>query len=142
MNYWLVKSEPDVFSFQDLLRLGKTMWDGVRNYAARNNLRAMREGDLVLFYHSVEDRQVVGVCRVEREHYPDPTAESGDWSVVDLVPVEALSRPVGLPAIKAEPRLQQIGLVRIGRLSVMPLQREEFEIILEMGDTALETGEV
>ncbi len=113
------------------------MWDGVRNYAARNNLRAMKKGDLVLFYHSVDDREVVGLSRVDKEHYPDPTAEKGNWSVVDLVPVKALDMPVGLQAIKAEPVLQGIGLVRIGRLSVMPLEKGEFEKILEMGQTRL-----
>lgn len=137
MNYWLVKSEPGEFSFQDLQEQGRTMWDGVRNYAARNNLRAMKKGDLVLFYHSVDDREVVGLSRVDKEHYPDPTAEKGNWSVVDLVPVKALDMPVGLQAIKAEPVLQGIGLVRIGRLSVMPLEKGEFEKILEMGQTRL-----
>lgn len=137
MNYWLVKSEPGEFSFQNLQQQGETTWDGVRNYAARNNLRLMKKGDLVLFYHSVDDKEVVGICKVEREHYPDPTASSGDWSVVDLVPVKSLEQPVSLSAIKAEPTLQNIGLVRIGRLSVMPLERAEFEKLLEMSNTII-----
>ncbi|GIV31673.1 MAG: ubiquinol-cytochrome c reductase [Saprospiraceae bacterium] len=132
MQYWLVKSEPEEYSFDDLLADGKTMWDGVRNYAARNNLRQMKKGDLVLFYHSVKDKAVVGLARVAKEHYPDPTAEKGDWSAVDLEPVEKLPRPVPLAEIKADPRLQNIGLVRIGRLSVMPLEKKEFDAILEM----------
>lgn len=137
MNYWLVKSEPGEYSFEDLEHEGRTMWDGVRNYAARNHLRAMKEGDLVLFYHSVKQKEVVGICRVVREAYPDPTAEKGDWSVVDVVPLKRLKRPVSLKEIKAAPELQNIGLVRIGRLSVMPLSKEEFEKILELGETTL-----
>lgn len=137
MNYWLVKSEPFVYSFEQLQKEGKSMWEGVRNYAARNHLRAMKEDDLVLFYHSREGLEVVGITRVSREHYPDPTAEKGDWSVVDLVPVKAFTRPVTLKEIKSVPELQQIGLVRQGRLSVMPLEKEEFMRILEMGETTL-----
>jgi predicted RNA-binding protein with PUA-like domain len=136
MNYWLVKSEPFVYSFEQLQREGKSMWEGVRNYAARNHLRAMKEGDLVLFYHSREGLEVVGITRVSREHYPDPTAEKGDWSVVDLVPVKPLQRPVALKEIKSVPELQNIGLVRQGRLSVMPLQADEFYKILQMGETS------
>jgi len=113
------------------------MWDGVRNYAARNNLRAMKKGDLVLFYHSVDDKEVVGACQVDKEHYPDPTAEKGDWSVVELVPVKAFNSPVSLKAIKEEPALQDIALVRIGRLSVMPLEPEAFNKLLAMGATTL-----
>lgn len=135
MNYWLVKSEPFVYPFEELERSGRTMWEGVRNYTARNHLRAMKSGDLVLFYHSREGLEVVGLCRVDREYYPDPTAEKGDWSVVDLVPVKRLAKPVPLPVIKAAPELQQIGLVRMGRLSVMPLQKDEFLKIMELGKT-------
>lgn len=133
MNYWLIKSEPEEYSYQDLEKEGRTMWNGVRNYAARNNLRAMKAGDLVLFYHSVSDKEVVGVSKVVREHYPDPTAEKGDWSVVDIAPYKPLEAPVSLNNIKATPELQNIGLVRIGRLSVMPLEPAEFELILKMG---------
>lgn len=135
MNYWLVKSEPDTYSFERLEREGKTMWEGVRNYAARNNLRAMKTGDWVLFYHSVTGMEVVGICQVEKEAYPDPTAEQGDWSVVDLVPFKRLAQPVSLKTIKATPALQNTALIRIGRLSVMPLEKAEFDKILELGET-------
>ena len=135
MAYWLVKSEPDVYSFDELVREGRSRWDGVRNYQARNNLRTMQVGDLCLFYHSNIGLAVVGIARVEREHYPDPTAEKGDWSCVDLVPAQPLVRPVPLPEIKAHPDLQQIGLVRNGRLSVMPLSEAEFSTILRLGET-------
>lgn len=137
MNYWLVKSEPFVYSYDDLLRDGVTDWSGVRNYGARNHLRAMKKGDWVLFYHSREGLEVVGVATVLKEHYPDPTAESGDWSAVDLGPHQKLKRPVPLKEIKEEPSLANIALVRIGRLSVMPLEKQEFYKILEMGDTSL-----
>ncbi len=137
MNYWLVKSEPEAYSYDRLEREGKTMWEGVRNYAARNNLRAMKTGDLVLFYHSVKGLEVVGICKVTKEAYPDPTAEKGDWSVVDVAPVKRFTKPVSLQDIKATPELQNIGLVRIGRLSVMPLEKAEFEKILELGETSL-----
>ncbi|MBI1227873.1 MAG: EVE domain-containing protein [Bacteroidetes bacterium] len=137
MNYWLVKSEPGEYSFDDLLKDGTTVWSGVRNYAARNNLRAMKKGDPVLFYHSVDDREVVGVSEVSREFYPDPTAESGDWSAVDIVPVTKLNKLVHLSEIKKTDELQNIALVRIGRLSVMPLEKSEFEKILLLAETML-----
>ncbi|MCB0517429.1 MAG: EVE domain-containing protein [Lewinellaceae bacterium] len=137
MEYWLIKSEPEEYSFQDLQKDGKTMWDGVRNYAARNHLRGMKKGDLVLFYHSVNDKEVVGICKVLKEHYPDPTADSGDWSVVEFAPVKPLKKKVTLAQIKTTNELQNIGLVRIGRLSVMPLAAHEFEKILEMGETSI-----
>ncbi len=137
MSYWLVKSEPFVYSFDELERTGRTMWEGVRNYMARNYLRAMKTGDLVLFYHSREGLEVVGLCTVLTPHYPDPTAESGDWSVVDIGPVKRLNKPVPLAMIKAEPSLQQIGLVRMGRLSVMPLEESEFLKIMAMSETPL-----
>ena len=132
-NFWLIKSEPFVFSFEDLRRDGRATWDGVRNYQARNYLRAMEVGDLCLFYHSNEGLAVVGVARVSRAFFPDPTAESGDWSAVEVQPHEALSRPVTLAEIKATEALRQIGLVRNPRLSVMPLTEEEFQLILAMG---------
>jgi predicted RNA-binding protein with PUA-like domain len=135
MNYWLIKSEPGEYSFDDLLKDGSTIWSGVRNYAARNNLRAMKLGDPVLFYHSVDDKEVVGICKVSKEHYPDPTATEGDWSVVEVVPGVKMNKKVHLTAIKANEALQNIALVRIGRLSVMPLEKNEFELILEMGET-------
>ena len=127
-----MKSEPFVYSFERLLEEKRVVWDGVRNYMARNYLRAMAKGDRVLFYHSREGLEVVGICEVLQEHYPDPTAEAGDWSVVDLGPVMALPRPVSLKQIKMTPELQNIGLVRMGRLSVMPLTGEEYEKILEL----------
>jgi predicted RNA-binding protein with PUA-like domain len=134
MNYWLVKSEPFVYSFDDLVREGNSVWEGVRNYQARNNLRAMRLNDLCLFYHSNEGLAVVGIARVVREYYPDPTAEKGDWSVVELAPERPLHRPVTLTEIKAHPELQELGLVRNGRLSVMPVTPEAFDLILSMGN--------
>lgn len=137
MNYWLVKSEPDVFSYQQLVADGQTRWDGVRNYQARNNLRAMKVGDLCLFYHSNIGLEIVGIARVSREAYPDPTAESGDWSAVDMVPVKAFTKPVPLPVIKATPALQNLLLVRNPRISTMPVSSEEWEILLQMGETNL-----
>ena len=137
MNHWLVKSEPYEYSYQDLEKEGRTMWDGIRNYAARNHMRAMKEGDLVFFYHSREGLEIVGVCQVVQEYYPDPTAEKGDWSVVDVVPVKPLAKPVSLKAIKANEALSNMALVRISRLSVSPVSAEEFQVILDMGETAL-----
>lgn len=137
MNYWLVKSEPDAYSWDQLVEDGKTMWDGVRNYQARNNLKEMKSGDLVLFYHSVSDKEVMGIARVTREYYPDPTAADDRWVVVDLAAEEAFDKPVSLAAIKNDPRLENIALVRQGRLSVMPLKREEFDAIVEMGTERL-----
>lgn len=137
MSYWLVKSEPDTYSFEQLLADKRTRWDGVRNYQARNNLRAMKAGDLCLFYHSNIGLEVVGIARVAREHYPDPAAEKGDWSAVDLEPVKPLKRPVPLTEIKAHPALQQFGLVRNGRLSVMPATFDEFSTIIALGQTQL-----
>ena len=137
MNHWLVKSEPDVYGYDQLVAEGRGRWDGVRNYQARNNLRAMQMGDLCLFYHSNIGLAVVGITRVMREHYPDPTAESGDWSCVELEAVKPLVRPVTLVEIKAHPDLQQLLLVRNGRLSVMPVSSDEFSIIMAMGVTQL-----
>lgn len=135
--YWIVKSEPDVFSYDQLVKDGTARWDGVRNYQARNNLRAMKLGDYCLFYHSNIGLEIVGIARVQREYYPDPTAEKGDWSCVDLEPVKAFKRPVPLSEIKNTTVLQQIALVRNGRLSVMPLGFDEFSTLLHMGDTQL-----
>lgn len=133
MNHWLVKSEPFKYSWEKFNKDGRTFWDGVRNYQARNNLRAMQEGDLVLFYHSNEGKNVVGIAKVVREFYQDPTTDDANWVVVDLSPVETLKNPVSLEQIKAEESLADISLVRQGRLSVMPLKAEEFDKILEMG---------
>ncbi|WP_029283383.1 EVE domain-containing protein [Pedobacter sp. R20-19] len=133
MNHWLVKSEPFKYSWDKFNEDGRTFWDGVRNYQARNNLREMKEGDLVLYYHSNEGKNVVGVAKVVKESYQDPTTDDKNWVVVDLVPVESLKNPVTLEQIKAEPSLSDISLVRQGRLSVMPLKATEFDKILEMG---------
>jgi predicted RNA-binding protein with PUA-like domain len=133
MNYWLVKSEPFKYSWEQFNKDGRTFWDGVRNYQARNNLREMKEGDLVLFYHSNEGKSVVGIAKVVRESYQDPTTEDQNWVVVDLVPVETLKNPVTLEQIKADLRLQNIGLVKQGRLSVMGMKVEEFDRIVELG---------
>lgn len=133
MNYFLVKSEPETYSWSQLVKDGKTMWEGVRNYAARKNLRSMKNGDLVLFYHSGEDKSVFGIAKVVKEFYQDPTTKD-DWSVVDLAAEKPLKKPVALSAIKAEKKLRNIYLVRQGRLSVMPLGKEEFELIVKMGN--------
>ncbi len=134
MNYFLVKSEPFKYSWQRFLEDKQTFWDGVRNYQARNNLQAMKKGDLVLFYHSNEGKEVVGIAKVVKESYQDPTTADPRWVVVDLAPVETLKRPVTLEAIKQDPLLQNMGLVRQGRLSVMPLSREEFDRIVQLGN--------
>ncbi len=133
MNYWLVKSEPFKYSWEQFNKDGRTFWDGVRNYQARNNLREMKEGDLVLFYHSNEGKSVVGIAKVVRESYQDPTTEDQNWVVVDLIPVETLKNPDTLEQIKADLRLQNIGLVKQGRLSVMGMKVEEFDRIVELG---------
>lgn len=132
-QYWLVKQEPSSYSWDNFREEGRTAWTGVRNYTARNNLRKMKMKDEVLFYHSGEDKAVVGIARVVREAYPDNTAKEGDWCAVDLEPVKALRRPVALHEIKSNPRLKEMILVRQSRLSVMPATRDEFEIILKLG---------
>ncbi|AFD07415.1 EVE domain-containing protein [Solitalea canadensis] len=134
MNHWLVKSEPHKYSWQKFNEDGRTFWDGVRNYQARNNLRDMKEGDLVMFYHSNEGKEVVGVAKVVKESYQDPTTDDKNWVVVDLSPVETLKKPVTLETIKADERLKDIALVRQGRLSVMPLKAAEFDRILEIAN--------
>src|SRR2546422_6481650 len=118
-HFWMVKQEPEAYSWSTFVQEGKTAWTGVRNFQARNNLRAMKKGDPVLFYHSVSEKQVVGVARVEKEAYPDPTATEGDWSSVDLAPVQELKSPVGLGTIKADKILKNIALVKQSRLSVV-----------------------
>ncbi len=132
-GHWLVKQEPTTYSWDHLVRDGRTMWDGVRNFQARNNLAAMAAGDPVLFYHSVEGKAVVGVAEVAREAYADPTTKEKGWVVVDLVPVKPLAKPVTLEAIKATPALKDIKLVRQSRLSVVPLTKAEFDTIVKMG---------
>jgi predicted RNA-binding protein with PUA-like domain len=133
-RHWLVKSEPSAYSWEDLLKERVTAWTGVRNFQARKNLRSMSKGDSVLFYHSVTNPSVMGITRVEREAYPDPTAHEGDWSCVDLVPVRALKTPVPLARIKTDPALSEIALIRQSRLSVMPLTPAEYNRLLELGE--------
>ncbi|MFA7381739.1 MAG: EVE domain-containing protein [Bacteroidia bacterium] len=134
MNYWLVKSEPFKYSWEQFVKDKKTFWDGVRNYQARNNLRGMKKGDLVLWYHSNEGKEIVGIAKVAKEHYQDPTTEDPNWVVVDLSPFKKLKNPVTLEQIKADKRLQNIGLVKQGRLSVMSMTAEEFDMILELSE--------
>ena len=131
-NFWLAKQEPSDYSWSDFVADGSTSWTGVRNFSARNNLRRMAKGDEVFFYHSGEDKAVVGIARVLRTAYRDPTAKEGDWSAVDLVPVKKLPKPVTLARIKAKPQLKNIALVRQSRLSVMPLSAKDFATILRM----------
>ena len=131
-RYWMVKQEPTAYAWSAFVADGRAAWTGVRNFQARNNLRAMRQGDLVLYYHSVVGKEVVGIAKVAVEAYPDPTAEEGDWSCVDIEPVKALKHTVTLEAIKAAPALREIALLRNSRLSVMPLRKEEYAEILRM----------
>ena len=133
LRYWLVKTEPSKYSWENLVKDGWTYWDGVRNYEARNNIRAMATGDQLLFYHSSEDREVVGIAEVIRKHYQDPTTDDDRWSVVDIKPLQALSAPVTLAEIKREPRLSNMQLVTRGRLSVSPVTADEFGVIVAMG---------
>jgi predicted RNA-binding protein with PUA-like domain len=133
MNYWLIKSEPYEYSWQQLKEDGRTDWSGVRNYAARNNLRAMKKGDQAFFYHSNEGLEIVGIAVVLREHYPDPTAESGDWSAVEFGPLKDLKKPVSLKTLKQDPFFHDMDLIRLGRLSVGRVTPEVFWRICEMG---------
>ena len=132
MNYWLVKQEPEAYSFDDLIKDGATDWTGVRNFQARNNLRAMSLGDKVLFYHSVSEKSVVGLAEVSREEFPDPTDEK--WIAVEIKPLEKLAKPVSLEQIKAEKSLENIPLIKHSRLSVTPLTEMEYETILKIND--------
>lgn len=134
MNHWLVKSEPDVYSWQKFVKEGRAVWDGVRNYQARNNLRAMKAGDRALFYHSNVGQEVVGVAKVVKESYPDPTTNDPRWVAVDLAPVKALARPIKLSEIKSNPALRNMALIRQGRLSVMPVSPQEFQEILKFSE--------
>jgi len=135
-RYWLVKSEPAAYSWSDLVRDGQTSWTGVRNFQARNNLRTMKKGDCVLFYHSVTAPSVLGVATVIKEAYPDPTAKDGDWSCVDLAPVKVLPTAVTLRNIKEDCALAGISLIKQSRLSVMPVTAREYAQILKLGETA------
>lgn len=134
INHWLVKQEPEAYSWADLVKDGRTAWTGVRNYQARIHLRAMKKGDAVFFYHSVSEKRVVGLANVARQAYPDPTATEGDWSAVDLVPVKPLKRPVSLDAIRKDAVLKHMALVRNSRLSVMPLTTEQSRRLLELSE--------
>jgi predicted RNA-binding protein with PUA-like domain len=135
MAYWLMKSEPGTWSWDDQVKDGTAEWDGVRNYQAANNMKAMSVGDLVFFYHSGKDREIVGIVQVAREYYPDHTDASGRFGMVDVTALRPFSRPVTLAEIKAEPRLAQLALVRHTRLSVMPVAEEEWRIICALGET-------
>ena len=126
-QYWLVKSEPESYSWSDLVKDGKTSWTGVRNFQARNNLRAMKKGDLVAFYHSVTDKQIVGIAKVVGEAYPDKTADEGDWSTVDLAPEKPLKRPISLAEVKADAVLKKMALVRLSRISVVSVSADEWD---------------
>jgi predicted RNA-binding protein with PUA-like domain len=135
MAYWLVKSEPFKYSWDQFEKDGITFWDGVRNYAARNNLRAMKKGDKVLFYHSNEGLEVVGIAQVAKEAYQDPTTEDEAWVAVDLKPYKKLKQPVSLKTIKADPRLKTMDLLRLGRLSVGAVTDDEYAIVMEYAKT-------
>ncbi len=132
-QYWLVKTEPEAYAWSDFVRDGKTTWDGVRNYQARNHLRAMKRGDRVLFYASVTTKAVLGTATVSKEFFPDPKASEGDWSAVELSLGETLPRPVELATIKSEPKLAEIPLMRQSRLSVMPLAKAHYDLIVKLG---------
>ena len=136
-QFWLMKSEPSKFSFAQLLKDGRTTWDGVRNFEARNNMRGMKKGDLAFFYHSNEGKEIVGVVRVDREAYPDPTAPGEDWSVVEVVPVSYLKTPVSLDVIKSDPSLADIALLKRSRLSIVPVSKPHFDHLLELSKTKL-----
>ena len=135
MNYWLVKQEPEDYSWSDFVRDGQTSWTGVRSFPARKNLRAMQTGDLVFFYHSGEQKAVVGLASVTREFYSDPTANEGEWSAVDLKPVKSLTKPVSLAEIKGDNILKEMALVRQSRLSVMPITGGQFNRLLALAET-------
>lgn len=134
-QYWLVKQEPEAYAWSALVKEGGTAWTGVRNFQARNHLRAMKRADRVLYYHSGSEKQVVGVAEVTREAYPDPTAEDGDWSSMDIAPRQALKQPVSLAVIKSDPVLKDSALVKQGRLSVIALTERQFERFLALART-------
>ena len=134
MNHWLVKSEPEVYGWSQFVKDKKTFWDGVRNYAARNNLRAMKKGDEVFFYHSNEGMEIVGIASVAKEAYQDPTTDNTNWVVVDLKPMKAIKRPVSLAVIKSTPELSNMELVKNSRLSVQKVTAEEWSKIMELGN--------
>jgi predicted RNA-binding protein with PUA-like domain len=135
MAHWLIKSEPVKYSWDKFVEDKQTYWDGVRNYQARNNLKAMKKGDEVFFYHSNEGLEIVGICKVVKEAYQDPTTEDANWVVVDFKPVKKLKKSVTLATIKSDIRLEKIALIKLSRLSVCPITDEEWNIILELGET-------
>ncbi|CAM3720242.1 EVE domain-containing protein [Aquirufa aurantiipilula] len=132
MNHWLVKSEPFKYSWDDFVKEGKSVWDGVRNYQARNNLMAMKKGDWVYFYHSNEGLEVVGLAEVSKEHYPDPTTDDPRWVVVELVPIRKFAKTVSLKQMKSDERLSNLALLKQSRLSVTPVDKPEFDIIMSL----------
>jgi predicted RNA-binding protein with PUA-like domain len=132
MAYWLIKSEPFKYSWEQLVKDKQTFWDGVRNYAARNNLKAMKKGDLAFFYHSNEGLEIVGIAKVAKEHYQDPTTDEEAWVVVDFAPHKKLKKPVSLAELKKDNRLANMALIRLGRLSVQPVTDEEWKIVMEL----------
>jgi predicted RNA-binding protein with PUA-like domain len=134
MAYWLIKSEPFKYSWDQFAKDGRTYWDGVRNYAARNNLKAMKKGDQLFFYHSNEGLEIVGIAEVVKEHYQDPTTTDEAWVVVDVKPVKKLKKPVTLKQIKSDDRLKDMDLLRLGRLSVGQVKPEEWSIIMDMAN--------
>ena len=134
MKYWLLKSEPDAWSWDNQVKEGASMWDGVRNYQARNNLKEMKKNDLCFFYHSVTERSIVGIVKVVKEYYPDPTDKTGRFVVVDVKAIKKLKNPVSLDQIKENNKLQDIALVKQSRLSVMPLKKTEWNIIVKMSN--------
>ena len=134
INYWLLKSEPDAWSWDNQVKEGASMWDGVRNYQARNNLKEMKKNDLCFFYHSVTERSIVGIVKVVKEYYPDPTDKTGRFVVVDVKAIKKLKNPVSLDQIKENNKLQNIALVKQSRLSVMPLKKNEWDIIIKMSN--------
>ena len=134
MKYWLLKSEPDAWSWDNQVKEGASIWDGVRNYQARNNLKEMKKNDLCFFYHSVTERSIVGIVKVVKEYYPDPTDKTGRFVVVDVKAIKKLKNPVSLDQIKENSRLQHIALVKQSRLSVMPLKKTEWDIIIKMSN--------
>ena len=134
IKYWLLKSEPNAWSWENQVKDRTSMWDGVRNYQARNNLKEMKKNDLCFFYHSVTEKSIVGIVKVVREHYPDPTDKTGRFVVVDVKAIKKLKKPVSLDQIKANSRLQNIALIKQSRLSVMPLKKVEWDIIIKMSN--------
>ncbi len=134
MNYWLVKTDPETYSWEDLIKDKSTDWDGVRNYQARNNLKLMKKNDLVLFYHSQSSKDIKGIAKVINEHYQDPTTNDERWVAVKLAPVKSFNKPITLEQIKSEPKLQNIALIKQSRLSVMPLTKNEYDLICKMAE--------